>query len=114
MSSIFIRFQDNGWIEKLREGLQLKGPMQRAVSRIVQRAKSNAPVRTGRLRRSIAGHVEDSGRRGVIKPSAPYWYFVERGTSRFPGRYYIQRAIDADTAELRSDFERDIKQQIEG
>lgn len=114
MMVIRIRFDDNGLTERLRAGLNLRGPMQRAVNRIVARAKANAPVRTGRLRRSIAGRVEDNGRRGVIRPSAPYWPYVEFGTRYMQPRYYIRRAVDADHADIRTDIERTAVTQIEG
>jgi HK97 gp10 family phage protein len=60
------------------------------------RARENAPERTGRLRRSIKYGVElDARRRPVltIRVEAPYAIPVEFGTSRRAGRFFMTRAL---------------------
>jgi HK97 gp10 family phage protein len=58
----------------------------------MERARENAPVRTGRLRESIT--VSRHGKLAyVVEASAPYAGYVEFGTSRQRPRRYMQTAL---------------------
>jgi len=68
-------------------------------SDIVADAKGFAPVRTGRLRESVYGHVS---RDLVLKvgASAPYAKFVEFGTSRMAPRAFLSTALYVNLPKL--------------
>lgn len=112
--SIEVKFFDNGWIARLRRRLNFVNPMEKVVRRILIRARHNAPVRTGRLKASIRGRVEMFGMKGVVYSDLSYSGYVEFGTRYMQPRYYIRRAIETDSAELRADFQHEVRRQIEG
>lgn len=62
-----------------------------------QRAQALAPVRTGKLRASIAASSSGlNGRVGLISKDAYYWRFVEFGTVRIPARPFFRPAAEAE------------------
>lgn len=63
-----------------------------AAEECMSRARENAPVRTGRLRESIAVSRQDK-LAYVVEASAPYAGYVEFGTSRQRPRRYMQTAL---------------------
>ena len=86
----------NGAIEKARQELE-KEAVKAANTRLsatVEQAKANVPVVTGTLRDSI-GYTPfvSVGSRAKLFAKANYARFVETGTSRFSGRYYLTQAI---------------------
>lgn len=54
--------------------------MTRSVLIVEAAAKREAPVRTGRLRRSISSRVEAGGQRGIVTSNVPYGRAVHDGT----------------------------------
>lgn len=60
--------------------------------RVEQQAKSVCPVRTGFLRDSIQNQAGGQGET-VIVAQAGYAGYVERGTSRMSGRFYMQNGM---------------------
>ena len=66
----------------------------RTVLEIERRAKSNAPVDTGRLQNSISSGLEDNveGLAGVVGTDVDYAPFVEFGTQRMPPRPFLTSA----------------------
>lgn len=61
-------------------------------------AKSQAPVRTGTLRRDINSRVD--GNVAYVGNAVVYAPFVHNGTSRMPGRPYIQQGIEDSQSQL--------------
>lgn len=62
---------------------------------IYNRLQLTTPVRTGDLLRSEVLQPISTGDFAQIDITAPYAGFVDQGTSRMPGRHYVQAAIDA-------------------
>ena len=60
---------------------ELVGAMHRSVLTLEAKAKANAPVKTGTLRRSITGVVQPGGGavRGVVGTNVPYARYVHDG-----------------------------------
>ena len=68
--------------------------------RIVNDAKRNAPVVTGRLRRSIEV-TRNSSRRSIIEATVEYAKYVEFGTKNFSGRYFMRKAFRKAKSSIR-------------
>lgn len=94
MASIFRWFGD-----RIRQVVQerIDNQLYRMGEEIVARAQQLAPVRTGRLKSSIAyvvAHGEGRGRSMLsIQVGAPYGIFVEFGTRYMSPRPYIRPAL---------------------
>lgn len=73
--------------------------MKQAVQNTVGQAKLNASGRpgprvdTGRLRASVAGRVENNGRRGVVGSNVSYAPYLEFGVKRRRAYPYLKPAI---------------------
>ena len=65
--------------------------MRSAANRLIRQAQRNAPVVTGRLRNSIRITRQTSSV-VRIEATAEYAKYVEFGTARFEGRYFMRRA----------------------
>lgn len=65
---------------------------------IERTAKELAPVKTGHLRRSIRYEVENQADviSGVVIAEADYSIFQELGTRYMPGKFFMQRALEAN------------------
>ena len=75
-----------------------------------ERARSLAPVRTGRLRRSI--HYVASGSRAHVIADVDYASRVEYGVpGRFEGRFYMRRALEQASKESRDIWRENIRKQ---
>ena len=59
-----------------------------------QRARANAPVKTGRLQRSITSTAR--GLEGGVLIGAEYWRFVEYGTVRMTARPFVRPAAEVE------------------
>ncbi|MEM2225722.1 MAG: HK97 gp10 family phage protein [Candidatus Caldarchaeum sp.] len=64
-----------------------------------EKAREYAPVRTGRLRKSIS-HRKVGKTKYMVEAAAPYAGYVEFGTSRFPPRGFMRRALSEALREL--------------
>ncbi|MCS7110502.1 MAG: HK97 gp10 family phage protein [Candidatus Caldarchaeum sp.] len=64
----------------------------RLADSIAEKARQNAPVRTGRLRQSIVSR-KTAPLEHVVEATAPYAGYVEYGTSKTPPRRYMQNAV---------------------
>jgi HK97 gp10 family phage protein len=62
--------------------------------KILIAAKSNAPVVTGQLRNSGATNSIEAGKTAEILFAAPYAAYVEYGTYKMGGQFYLSRAMD--------------------
>ena len=71
----------------------LPDAMQRVVLQGVAIMKRQAPRKTGRLSRSVAGRVEQGGKRGVIDTNVAYARYVEEGTRAHEIRARNARAL---------------------
>jgi HK97 gp10 family phage protein len=71
-------------------------------------ARALAPVRTGRLRASIAVEVSGTGAVSVIA-DAPYAVYVELGTSRQSPQPFLRPAVENDRPGLMSDLQKVIR-----
>jgi HK97 gp10 family phage protein len=89
---------DKSALKRLLEGDKGVGMLAvaKAAQTVERRAKQNAPVRTGTLRRSITKAIG----RDAISPVAKigtnvhYARFVEFGTSRMSPRPFLRRALE--------------------
>jgi hypothetical protein len=70
-------------------------------------ARQVVPVRTGRLKESIRVNIVDdwrceavAGGIEVMGKPVNYAVFVEYGTSRFPGRYYMENGKERTITEM--------------
>jgi HK97 gp10 family phage protein len=74
--------------------------VEQACRRIVARARSLAPVRTGRLRDSI-GYAMRGPTLGVVglgPPGDKYWYLLEFGTRFAPAHPFMRPAAEPEAA----------------
>jgi HK97 gp10 family phage protein len=62
------------------------------------RAKENAPVKTGFLRDSIEAVKTDKGAEVVV--NANYGIYVEFGSSKWEGHPFLRPAVDTNQAEI--------------
>lgn len=75
--------------------------LERMVVQIHNRAKEMCPVDTGRLRASIAWHLEDR-HVGVVDSHVEYAPYVEYGTSRMEAQPFLRPAVAEVAATARS------------
>lgn len=79
--------------------------LMRAISLIAERAgKAHAPVRTGALRRDIAGRADSQA--AYVGNSLHYARYVHDGTSRMAARPYLQEGIADASGEIESEAAR--------
>lgn len=62
--------------------------------KILVAAKNNAPVVTGELRNSGATRSVEAGKTAEITFGAPYAAYVEYGTYKMGGQFFLSRAMD--------------------
>lgn len=76
----------------------LRSELERAMQQVVLVVEGNVkrvtPVRTGNLRRSITGRVEERGRRGVVGTNVVYARPVHRRTP------YLERGLEASRDQI--------------
>lgn len=100
-----ISFDAHGLIERLKNAVFPKRrAMQKVAGQIKAAAQRNAPVRTGRLRKSINTRVEHQGAVLIVEAATPYARYVEEGTRYMRPRYYMKRAIEGNRAEIQQAF----------
>lgn len=68
--------------------------------KILTDAKKNAPVVTGYLVSSGTTRSIESGKTAEVEFSAPYAAYVEYGTYKMAGRFFLSKAIDAHKEEF--------------
>ncbi|MEM4281502.1 MAG: HK97 gp10 family phage protein [Candidatus Caldarchaeum sp.] len=68
-------------------------------AKTAEKARVYAPVRTGRLRESIT-HRRVGKTAYLVEAAAPYAGYVEFGTSRFPPRSFMRRALTEALREM--------------
>jgi HK97 gp10 family phage protein len=73
---------------------------------IERRAKTNAPVDTGRLRADIRTRIKEKELQGEIYNDVEYAVFVHEGTSRMRGRPYLLDAITSNTRLVKDRIQR--------
>lgn len=69
-------------------------------------SQENVPVITGHLKRSIRIDFQDGGYTGRVRATAIYARWVETGTRRFTGRFYIRKAYNVAKRNFVDDVER--------
>lgn len=83
-------------INKAREQLEREAVQEtnQKIREVAHDARNAAPVVSGKLRDSMEtqplNNINSTGR---ISFKAPYAKYVELGTSKFPGRYYLTQAV---------------------
>jgi HK97 gp10 family phage protein len=92
------------------EDLNMNSILSRAADEIVVKAKSYAPVDTGRLRDSI--HKEVDGDGVAIIADAPYAAHVEYGTFKQRPQPYLNPAIREVTSSIISDIRKSLRGKI--
>lgn len=79
---------------------QSRSVPKKVADRILRTAQENAPVQTGYLRSSGRTASEVAGKSAVVAFDAPYAAYVEYGTYKMAGRFFLQRAFDAHKEEF--------------
>lgn len=72
----------------------------KVADKILASAKSNAPVVTGQLRDSGGTSSVEAGKTAEIFFGAPYAAYVEYGTYKMAGQFFLSRAIDQHKEEF--------------
>lgn len=88
-------FGDRQLVASINSGLDRD--MSRRGRNVETAAKRLCPVDTGRLRSSIASHVErdSKGPFAVVDSNVNYAVFVEKGARGKQGVHFLERALDA-------------------
>jgi HK97 gp10 family phage protein len=79
--------------------------VKRAAERVAARARANAPVRSGDLRRSIAVVPTDNPLDFRIVATVPYASFVEFGASGHAANPFLRRALGESVNDVRTTFQ---------
>lgn len=84
---------------------------------IEQAAKSKAPVKTGRLRRSITVEIKDKEDNFITVRVGPgkegfYGRFVELGTKKMAAKPFLRPAFDENVQEARKEIRRVLKEAV--
>lgn len=82
--------------EKIRKRIQTR--LKRIGQVVAKRARILAPVRTGKLKRSI--HWEVTKGKVEIIADTPYAYFVETGEGRGPAQPFLRPALHGTKDEI--------------
>lgn len=82
---------------------ELKAALEDCVKRVTERAKSLAPVDTGRLRDSITGYVQELAVvqmriKAIVGSEVEYAGFQEYGTRYMGAQPYLRPALEAERA----------------
>lgn len=96
---------------KLKKNMNLsavKSAVKKSGSDMQKKAKKNAPVDTGDLRRSIMLEMRDSGKTAEVEPTVDYGAYVELGTRLMTAQPYLKPAFD----EQKEKFKRDMKELV--
>lgn len=92
------------------QGKAVRRSLKAAAEPMVKAARSNAPVETGALRKSIKASTSVRLARGVAQTKISYgkaqFYgqFVELGTSKMPARPFLRPAFDSTKGESADEF----------
>ena len=81
----------------------VRAVMEKAGEAAAENAKRLAPVKTGRLRDSIGWAVvsgPDGSLETAVGTDVPYAAAQELGTSRIPGKHYLENGLTAGAAEV--------------
>ena len=81
--------------------------MQNGASRIVRKAKTRVPVKTGDLKRSIG--VDGNKQNIIIKADMQYAGYVEFGTQRQKAKPYFYNSIREEIKTINIDINRKLK-----
>lgn len=100
-------------VNELRIALKKKADMA-AMKRIVkmngaelqQKAKRNAPVDTGTLKRSIVLELKDDGMTAECAATAEYAPYQEWGTRYMEAQPYMKPAFNAQKEKFKSDMDK--------
>lgn len=95
--SVTVDFNDGVWLEFLSPEGEGGLYMTRLLLRVVNAAKQNCPVDTGRLRDSITWELGGSGAllEGRVGSNVEYAPYVELGTRHMAPRAFLRNAISS-------------------
>ncbi len=86
---------------------QLGTAISKSISLISRNAKTKTPVRTGNL---IKGYRTKYGKlEGVLANIVTYAPYVEYGTRRFTGRFYLKKGVEQSMGGINEFFSRALK-----
>ena len=69
-------------------------------------AKSNCPVKSGRLRDSITEYIDEENKTVSVGSPLEYAKYIELGTRNSPPKAFLRRAIAESTATIKRIFGR--------
>lgn len=78
-------------------------------SELQKKAKINAPVATGNLKRNIALELKNNGMTAECESQAEYAPYVEWGTRYMDAQPHIKPAFDEQKNQFKHDLERVVK-----
>lgn len=83
-------------------GVPMVDAFRRASLLVTRDARINAPVDTGRLRASITPEViaDETMMQGIVGSNVTYAPYQELGTRFMQGKFYLRRALEANTASI--------------
>lgn len=67
--------------------------LRRTAETALARAEENCPVRTGRLKGSLACTIEAPGERAAVSANTDYAVYVELGAGKTPPNPFMQNAL---------------------
>lgn len=93
-------------LAKLPDNLERFGmsAVRNNAQRVVAAARAHVAVRTGRLRGAISVFVGRDAAGLQISGNAPYWMWVEYGTSKAPATPFIRPAVENDGPQFDSEM----------
>lgn len=94
--NIEVKIKDKEVLAQIDSLLEQK--LREACVLVMDDAKQNCPVDTGRLQGSITYAVE--GKEGAVGSNVEYAPYVEGGTSRMAARHFLQNAGDSNRQKI--------------
>lgn len=99
-NTVEVHIKDKEVLKQLDTILEQK--LKQACVLVMDGAKQDCPVDTGRLQGSINYQVE--GKEGIVGSNVEYAPYVEAGTHGRPGRHFLQNAGDSHRDEILNLF----------
>lgn len=87
--------QDTRYTKKAKEAIAVAGLTMQRIAK-----KESEPIDTGRLRSSVNTQITDNGFNAVTGTNVEYAVYVNYGTSRMQGRYFLQKGLAAGRRKL--------------